>query len=173
MSLTVLRCIGCGAIETSQPCLGTCIDRRLDLVEGRQHAAAAAALAELEAALAASRTLLGRLARAAGWEALRAPARAALRVSAEVVEAETVTTWACDSCGRIEAPQPCIGVCVRPPTAMVPAAEHAVVVEAARAAQRDLARFAPVLRQIAWATPRPEHVEEMGRALRAAAQALM
>src|SRR3954467_9690939 len=112
MTVTVLRCIGCGAIETPQPCLGTCRERRLDLVPADQHAAVVAALAELERALAARRTLLARLVRTSDLEPLRAPARAALRAVAEPVAGERLTTWACDSCGRVEAPQPCIGVCI-------------------------------------------------------------
>src|SRR5689334_21893187 len=106
-------------IETPQPCLGTCIDRRLDLVGAAEHAAAMAAVSALEAALAQRRTLLAHLARSADWEALRAPARAALRFRSDLSPGATVTAWACDSCGRIEAPQPCIGVCVRPETPMV------------------------------------------------------
>src|SRR4051812_2870640 len=92
MTVTVLRCIGCGAVATSQPFLGACIDRRLDLVDGAQHAAAVAVLSALEAAVAERRTLLARLSRAAEWEALRAAARAALRVDPEVVAGDLITT---------------------------------------------------------------------------------
>jgi len=170
VTVTVLRCIGCGMIETPQPCVGTCIDRRLDLVDGAEHTPAMAAVSALEAALAQRRTLLARLARSADWEALRAPARAALRLHSPVTPGTIVTTWACDSCGRIEAPQPCIGVCVRPETPMVDAAEHRATIETARALERALERLAPVLRQVAWVRPDPSARERTGRALRAAAQ---
>ena len=169
MTITVLRCIGCGMIETPQPCLGTCIDRRLDLVDAGSHAEAVAALAALEAELAEQQSLLARLARAADWEPLRPAARAALRARTEPVEGEVITTWACDSCGRIEAPQPCIGVCIRPETPMVEASEHAAVVAAARTVAAELERLAPLLRQLAWSRPRADHREEMQQALRAAA----
>ena len=33
--------------------------------------------------------------------------------------AEPVETWLCTSCGRIEAPRPCLGICVRQQVEMV------------------------------------------------------
>jgi hypothetical protein len=80
------------------------------------------------------------------------------------VAGEVITTWACD-CGHIEAPQPCIGVCVRPETPMVEAAEHAAVIERADALRHELERLAPPLRQLAWATPRPGRWAEAAAAL--------
>ena len=168
--MTVLRCIGCGMIETPQPCLGTCVDRRLELVGSDDHAAAVAALEELELALAERQTLVARLARTDAVEALRAAARAALRSPADPPAGEVITTWACDSCGRIEAPQPCIGVCVRPETQMVPAPQHHAVLERAAEARRGLDRLAPPLRQLAWSTPRPGRADEYRRAVRAGAR---
>jgi hypothetical protein len=169
--ITVLACIGCGAISTPQPCLGTCIDRRLEIVRAEEHGAAVAALARLEAALAERRTLVERLARAplTDWEPLRARARAALRAGGPPAAGDVIEAWACDSCGRIEAPQPCIGVCIRPETEMVEAAEHRAVLAQAAAVARELERLAPPVRQLAWTTPRSGHVEAAARALQAAA----
>ena len=82
-----------------------------------------------------------------------------------------IEAWACDSCGRIEAPQPCIGVCIRPETPMVEAAEHRAVLEQAAAIAGELERLAPPVRQLAWATPRRGHAEAGARALQAAAAA--
>jgi hypothetical protein len=171
--ITVTVCIGCGAIENTQPCLGTCIDRRLDLVRADQHATAGAAVSALEHALADRRTLVERLARAVPpeteWEALRALARAALRAPPPPTAGEVVTTWACDSCGRIEAPQPCIGVCIRPETPMIDAAEHDAVIAEAEAVQRALEQLAPPLRLLAWTAPRPGRVRDAAVAVHAAA----
>ena len=171
--ITVHVCIGCGAIDNAQPCLGTCIDRRLDLVRADEHATAGAALSELERALAERRTLVERLARSvapeAEWEPLRARARAALRTSAMPESGDVVTTWACDSCGRVEAPQPCIGVCIRPETPMVDATEHATVLAQAETVWRELERLAPPLRLLAWATPRPGRERDAAEAVHAAA----
>jgi hypothetical protein len=174
MLITVRACIGCGAIDNAQPCLGTCIDRRLELVRAEQHGLAVAALAESERALAELRSLVSRLARSvpeeADWEPLRARARAALRGAAAPVPGDVVEAWACDSCGRIEAPQPCIGVCVRPETPMVPASEHEAVLAQAAAARREFDQLAPPVRQLAWSTPRPGQFERTARAIHEAAQ---
>jgi hypothetical protein len=171
--ITVLSCIGCGAISTPQPCLGTCIDRRLDLVRADAHAVVLVALSGLESALAERRTLVERLARSAPpdaeWPALRARARAALRIPAPPAAGDVVTTWACDSCGRIEAPQPCIGVCIRPETPMVTAAEHGAVVAQATATIEALEWLAPPVRQLAWSMPRAGRFADTAEAVRKAA----
>ena len=66
LGLVVVRtCIGCGAIENTHECLGTCVDRRLDLIAADEHAAAEAALTALNRALAERRTVVERLAQAA------------------------------------------------------------------------------------------------------------
>ena len=44
---TVWSCIGCGAIGTSQPCLGPCDDRPLDLVRATDARALAALMRRL------------------------------------------------------------------------------------------------------------------------------
>ena len=75
--IVVQKCIGCGMIENAQLCTGDCRERRLELVE--------------------SDGWPQRLA-CSDWEALRAAAREALR------DLQPVTAWACDSCGRVEAP---------------------------------------------------------------------
>ena len=84
-STVVRRCLGCGAVDTPQPCLGTCVDRRLDLFRAEQHAAAAAAA--LGCSLADARALVERLARETPgedeWDELRV--RALLRTAAPAV----------------------------------------------------------------------------------------
>lgn len=140
IEIDVQQCIGCGALSTPEPCLGTCVDRRLDLVP-------ADAAHALEHRLRARRALVEELRQLtpATWDALRARARDELRVPLATPDA--ITAWSCDSCGRIEAPQPCIGVCIRPTTPMVDATvtrEHADALE----------RLAVPLRQLAWTTPR-------------------
>jgi hypothetical protein len=175
VDLVVVRaCIGCGAIETSQPCLGTCREHRLDLVRADQHAAAQARLSALESRLAQLRTLVSRLARSVpgeqDWGGLRSTARAALRDRVAPVRGEVVTTWSCASCGRVEAPQPCIGVCIRPETAMVNAAEHERLLERAAAVLAQLEALSPPVRQLAWATARAGRFQDTARAVNQAAR---
>jgi hypothetical protein len=174
--IVVRTCIGCGAVDTPQVCLGTCVEHRLDLVRADQHAVAAARLADAERSLAELRAVVAQAAAGEGdWHARQAVARAALRgLSALTVPAAgaVVTTWACSSCGRIEAPQPCIGVCVKPETPMVRAAQHGAVIERGTAARRELARLAPLVRRLAWVTPRAGQRERTERALMAQAREL-
>jgi hypothetical protein len=176
MIVPVRRCIGCGAISTEHPCVGACADRRLDLVNADEHAAAAAALDALEQTLGERRALVAALGRAVPtpetWAALRDRARALLRPLPTVAAADSVTTWECTTCGRIEAPQECIGVCVRPEIPMVRATEHAALVARAERVTGELARLAVPLRQLAWTTPRPERWPQTAQAVHATAAAL-
>jgi len=173
VKIDVQQCIGCGAIATPQPCLGTCVDRRLDLVAADQHALAQSAVEVMETTRTQRRDLLDELVRSpltpSDWQSLRARARSALRQPPAAAAAAVITTWACDSCGRIEAPQPCIGLCVRPAVTMVPATEHQDLLTRAGELADTLARLAVPLRQLAWTTPRPDAWEASVRALRASA----
>lgn len=63
---------------------------------------------------------------------------------------EVIEVWQCIGCGRIEAPQPCIGVCRDRKRRVVDAGEAEAAL--AEAAQK-LERYAAVLRQIAGTTP--------------------
>lgn len=155
LELQVQRCVGCGAISTPQPCTGDCADRRLDLVDEADHAAAVAAVDALSDWVDEQRALLTTPLSPATWDLLSARARVALHAPpAQPAAADELTTWACDSCGRIEAPQPCIGVCVRPTVAFVPASVHHETLADARELAATLDRLAVPLRQLAWTTPR-------------------
>ncbi len=72
--------------------------------------------------------------------------------------AERRKVWECIGCGRIEGPQPCIGVCRDQKVEMVYASEHDAVLDRVRALEA-------VLAQIAWTTPRPGEFEPSWRAL--------
>ena len=174
--IVVHKCIGCGAVDTPQPCLGTCAEHRLDLVRADDHAEATARLAALEESLASMRELVSQLAasppREADWPALRARARWLSHPEPAPVAGEVTTAWACESCGRIEAPQPCLGVCIRPEVSMIAAAEHAAVLADAGACQREIDRFAPLVRRLALVTPRPGRWAETARAFQAQARAV-
>ena len=157
----VSECIGCGRVERSRECVGDCRDERLDLVRRADHDRALAALSALDA-------VVGRLregpAREEELRALQADARAALRELPEG-PAERIATWLCATCGRIEAPRPCLGICVHEPAEMIPAADHDAVC-GALAARRD------VVRQLAWVRPARGQWRRTADALRARAVVL-
>jgi hypothetical protein len=149
------RCIGCGAISSPQPCTCDGPEHRLDLVAADEHAAAVAAVEALSDWVEEQQALLTTPLRRATWDLLRARARVALHaLPPAAVAGEEITTWACDSCGYLEAPQPCIGVCVRPTVSFVPATAHHEVLARARELEAMRDRLAVPLRQLAWTTPR-------------------
>ena len=73
------RCIGCGKVEATRPCIGVCQDRKVELVAAEDYAELAWRVAQLEEALA----LIARVAPKPdrlqeSWDALQCRARALL-----------------------------------------------------------------------------------------------
>jgi len=75
---------------------------------------------------------------------------------------EAVKAWQCIGCGRIEAPQDCVGVCDFRRIEMVYRFEHEQALEAERSR---CARFEALARRLARITPRPGEWERSYRAL--------
>jgi hypothetical protein len=182
--VTVLTCIGCGAMGRQERCEGACSEHKLVLVR-------AADYEELLTAAAAARARAKRLAPIVrGFEdpdgeprealaALRERARDALRgdglvpPSADWAAPDTVTGWWCAECGNVDMPQPCIGVCVWRPADWVNVAlyQHQLALaEPALRAARALGRFAG---RAAAVTPREGQWERNWDALRAQAVAAL
>jgi hypothetical protein len=171
--IAVPTCIGCGARHRPGECPEGCSDVPLDLVDTADLQALSAATEAREARIAALHELAETV-EAGGpvdWAALRDRAWAALRLPApEVPDVEIIEAWGCPRCNRVDAPQPCIGVCIfrpRPVTdareyrRLAPRAEHAVT------ADRVLSGIA---RLISTVTPRPGHEEATLAAVRARAR---
>ena len=90
--------------------------------------------------------------------------------AADIAMVEEVKAWQCIGCGRIEAPQDCVGVCDFKRVAMVYAFEHEEALEAARAR---CARFEALARRLAQITPRHGEWERSYRALQDEARAAL
>ncbi|HXF78859.1 MAG TPA: hypothetical protein VN598_08355 [Usitatibacter sp.] len=71
------------------------------------------------------------------------------------MEVSRIKVWQCVGCGRIDDPQPCIGICRDEKREYVPAAEH----------DRVVAALGAVLRTIAATTPREGEALRHWRAL--------
>ena len=124
--VTVLTCIGCGAMGREQRCDGQCSEHKLVLVSAVDHDAMvrAADAARVRAArlVSAVRPFADAHARSRDPRdallELRDGARRALRAggraepSTEWTSPITVTGWWCAQCGNVDMPQPCLGVCV-------------------------------------------------------------
>ena len=76
--------------------------------------------------------------------------------------AEYVKAWQCIGCGKIEAPQTCVGVCQDRKVEFVYAHDHR---EAMARAQTQAAAMESLVRQIASTTPRQGEWERSYRAL--------
>jgi hypothetical protein len=76
-----------------------------------------------------------------------------------------IQAWQCIGCGKIEAPQPCIGVCRDRKILMVGKGEHEQVLAELANAQQQLKGLQAVLLQLAWSQPRDGQWERCWRAL--------
>jgi hypothetical protein len=183
--VTVLTCIGCGAMGRQERCETACSEHKLVLVRAADHEEmlAAAATARARAALLApiarefADTEVGEPHEA--FAALRERARRMLLETGpepqrtDWAAPDTVTGWWCAECGNVDMPQPCIGVCVWRPADWVNVtvyerqlalAEPAL--RAARALRRFVARAAAVI-------PRDGQWERNQEALRVQADAAL
>lgn len=181
--VTVLTCIGCGAMGRQERCAGSCSEHKLVLVRAADYDA-------MLTAAASARASADRLAPIARWfenggepraalAALRERARDALRADgpeperADWGDPDTVTGWWCAECGNVDMPQPCIGVCVWLPADWVNVAlyqRQLALAEPALRAARALRRF---VGRVAAVTPREGQWERNWDALRTQAVAAL
>jgi hypothetical protein len=142
--------LGCGAEE------------RLDLVAAEEHdelvASVHASHARVEALREAVRPLTDEPHDAqAAYRALQASARAALTEPPPPLPepARVFTTWWCPRCGGVDAPQPCLGICVWRPFDWVTAEDYEQARSQLRDALAEELRLREILRRVATITPRP------------------
>lgn len=79
---------------------------------------------------------------------------------------DRVTAWQCIGCGRVEAPQPCIGVCQDRKVDFVVAAEY-------EKALARIERFEMLARQLAYSLPRDDQWERSYRAMQDLARRIL
>ena len=83
----------------------------------------------------------------------------------EAITTEYVKAWQCIGCGRIDAPQNCIGVCEYRKAEFVYASDYERVAAQAAAAQRRVDALEGLVRRLAATTPRSGEWERSYRAL--------
>ncbi|WP_329743386.1 hypothetical protein [Dyella sp. A6] len=76
-----------------------------------------------------------------------------------------IQAWQCIGCGKIEAPQTCIGVCRDRKILMVGKDDHDAAIAELTLAQQHLKGLQAVLLQLAWSEPRHGQWEQNWRAL--------
>lgn len=171
--LTVATCIGCGRRNRPGECPEGCPDTPLDLVDAAALQALGAATEAGESRIAALRELAETVAGDAsvGWQALQDRARAALRLPApDLPDVEIIQAWGCPRCGRIDAPQPCLGVCVFKPRTVADVREYRQLAPRAEQVVDTDRALSGVARLIATVTPRAGREQATIAAARARAR---
>jgi len=86
------------------------------------------------------------------------------------MKVDRIKVWQCVGCGRIDDPQPCVGICRDEKREYVPAADH----DAAMARRRsELEVLRHIARELATITPRAGQWERTYRALQERARAAL
>ncbi len=170
-----------------ESCEGACSERRLELVSGGDYDELTAGAAACRVRIEELWAVVGELARAepgpgewrAAYEALQQSARSVLRRSAPAAggrddellsPAEPVIVWRCQDCGGVDAPQPCIDVCIWGLADWVDAASYESQRSRAAVDHEVEQSLAGLLRRFAFATPRDGQWERSWRALQSQAR---
>ena len=86
---------------------------------------------------------------------------------------EYVQAWQCIGCGRIEAPQTCVGICQDRKVEFVYADEYQEALAQLAIAQSQAQTFRALLRQLAWTTPHDGEWQRSYRALQEQARRVL
>ena len=86
---------------------------------------------------------------------------------------DTITAWQCIGCGRLEAPQNCIGVCQDRKVELVSAWDYASAASALEEAQQSATAFEALVSRLAHTTPRADAWKETYLALQREARGLL
>jgi len=84
-----------------------------------------------------------------------------------------IKAWQCIGCGKIEAPQPCIGVCQDRKVEFVYALEHEEALAQLDSAQRRARALEALARRLAYTRPHEDGWESTYRALQAQARSTL
>jgi hypothetical protein len=181
--LVIPTCFGCGAMARRGTCANGCREQRLGVVRAAAVEQIIGLRASLQPQLAALRAAAAAFASsetpsadlAAAYRRHQAEARAVLRRFPEIdagwldEPAEPAEVWWCAACDAVDAPQPCLDVCIWRPVAWVPLAEYAHERQSALEERAAVQRVRATVRLLAFTTPRAGHWEKAWESLRARA----
>jgi hypothetical protein len=171
--LTASACIGCGDTLRMAPCDGRC-DERLSTFAAAEDVRAARAAAAL---VAIAERLAGETPPEPerAYAGLRRSAAEALALGDPVLGDDPVRfdAWWCAHCTRLEAPQECLGICIRRPLELVDAAELDAALPAAARARGHEAPLRALARLVLAVTPREGQAQRTWAAFRAPARAAL
>lgn len=86
---------------------------------------------------------------------------------------EVLKALECIGCGRLEGPQPCVGICQDRIVDLVYAREYEGALAQAEHAQRQAEAFHALVRRLAWTTPRSGEWERSYRTLQDQARRIL
>jgi hypothetical protein len=196
--LMVPTCIGCAAMSRLGDCDGGCREQRLDLIRASAFDELVTLAVESRAAADAFAAVVERLAGEepgnggepgngeepgddgyeAAYRAVQADGRAALerhpggasrRDELLATASEPAMTWWCPTCGGVDAPQECLGICVWRAIEWVAEQDYALMREQAAAEHAHETALRALVRQFASVTPRTGQWERSWSAFRARA----
>lgn len=166
-------------------CETGCTETKLELVRAAAHDAlgefSSGARKRADAFRVIAEELAGREPSVHEWQAayrsLQERARATLRQHPDAGRgemdwgepSEPATTWWCEKCGGIDAPQPCLGICVWRPVEWVSRTLYEHAREQALADRDSERHLRELLRRVAFVTPHPDQWQRNWQALRAEA----
>jgi hypothetical protein len=184
--VSVPTCIGCGAMNVFGTCDRGCSEEKLELVQAADCDRLVALTAEAGGRVDEFRTVIEELACAqpgpieyeSAYRSTQGAARQLLRRHPELdartpdrhEPAGVATTWWCPRCGAIDAPQPCLGICIWRSIDWVNVRLYKQERGRALAACDTELRFRQLLRRAASVTPRERQWEHGWRVLQAQAQ---
>ena len=84
-----------------------------------------------------------------------------------------IKAWQCIGCGRIEGPQPCVGICQDRKVEFVYAFEHEQALARLAEARRQASALEAMVRRLASTTPRGDGWENSYRAMQAQARSTL
>lgn len=184
--LNLWQCVGCGSMGNSNECTGACAFKRVMVIDVERHADLLEYFLTLSERLDSLRELARQAAAAcesekaflAGGERLRTQAKKLLQSTPETQEPpiaaeERNEVWECTSCGQVEAPRECLGICIRRKGEFVRGEDHDALSARIEKNRRDVRRLTTFARQIGWAVPRPGQSERTLEALRTMADELL
>jgi hypothetical protein len=169
--LTLWRCIGCGAMGSVEQCTGSCAYQKLDVVGAEDHADFLEHFGAINVQARRLEPVVRQIAALGeehpdherAYRSLQKSARTLIRSldhraisarNAMVPEDERATVWWCATCGQVEAPQSCLGICIRRNGDFVRSQDHDELAARVELAQRGTREMASLVHQLAWVTPR-------------------
>lgn len=179
--LALWQCIGCGAMGNSEPCIAKCDYRKLEIVGAEEYAELLDIFFATKAHAEGLKTVVREVAalddekndHERTYLRLQARAREILRSAnfalsseqnIEIPEVEPATVWLCTTCGQVEAPQSCLGVCIRRNGEFLRATDYYAQAKQAEATRRRARELHALVHQLAWVAP---HVGQWKSACRA------